>query len=108
MRALPVTWRPRRARIVAYAMAVAVLVCTVVTAVALPAGAGGFALGDRLGFIALGLVIASFMHILARPRVSADADGVTVVNLFRRRRLEWAEIVGVNLRSATRGVPGPR
>jgi hypothetical protein len=30
--------------------------------------------------------------------VTADASGVTVVNLTTRRRLEWAEVLGVNLR----------
>lgn len=35
---------------------------------------------------------------LARVRVVADESGVTVVNIASRRRLDWAEIVQVNLR----------
>jgi hypothetical protein len=36
--------------------------------------------------------------LLARPKVVADEDGVTVVNLTNKRRLEWAEILQVTLR----------
>ncbi len=36
--------------------------------------------------------------LLARPKVVAEESGVTVVNLTSKRRLEWAEIVRVNLR----------
>ena len=98
MRALPVTWRPRRGRIVAYGMAVVVVIGMVVVAFALPGGSRGFRSADRIGLVVFGLVAAWFLHILAHPRVSADETGVTVVNLFRRRRLDWAEIVEVNLR----------
>lgn len=36
--------------------------------------------------------------MLARVKVVADDSGVTVVNVASRRRLEWAEIIQVNLR----------
>lgn len=98
VRALPVTWRPRRGRIVAYGMAAVIVAGMIVVATALPGGSGGFRTVDRIGLVVFGLVAAWFLHVLARPRVSADETGVTVVNLFRRRRLEWAEIVEVNLR----------
>jgi hypothetical protein len=97
-RALPVIWRPRRARIVAYGVAVVILTSMVLLAVALPGGTGGFRPVDRVGVIVFGLAVVWFLFVLARPRVSADEKGVTVVNLVRRRRLEWAEIVEVNLR----------
>lgn len=38
------------------------------------------------------------LAMLARVKVVADESGVTVVNIATRRRLEWAEIVQVNLR----------
>ncbi len=98
VRALPVTWRPRRARIVAYGTAIAIVGAMTVVAVALPGGRGGFGTIDRVGLILFGLAAAWFLGVLARPKVSADENGVTVVNLFRRRRLDWAEIVEVNLR----------
>lgn len=36
--------------------------------------------------------------LLSRPKVVADEEGVTVVNITRTRRLAWAEILKVNLR----------
>ena len=38
------------------------------------------------------------LALLSRPKVVADEAGVTVVNLTAQRRLEWAEILRVNLR----------
>jgi Bacterial PH domain len=97
---LPVTWRPRRGRRVAYAIAVLVVLTMGGLALALPGqGAGAFGQVDRALLFALGLAVATGLCILARPRVDADASGVTVVNLFHSRRLEWAEIVEVRLAS---------
>src|SRR5205823_5299544 len=43
-----------------------------------------------------GLVLAALaavpILVVQRMRISADASGVTVVNLLRARRLEWSEI----------------
>lgn len=38
------------------------------------------------------------LAMLARVKVVADESGVTVVNIATRRRLDWAEILQVNLR----------
>ncbi|HET9901342.1 MAG TPA: PH domain-containing protein, partial [Actinomycetes bacterium] len=81
LRPLPVTWRPRRTRLVAYGTAAVVVAVTVVLAVALPEGSGGFRLSDRVGLILFGLGVAALLHVLARPRVRANEDGVTVVNV---------------------------
>ncbi|MFD0279838.1 PH domain-containing protein [Kitasatospora sp. NPDC127111] len=66
-----------------------------VIALALPAN---WQLNDRIMMVLSGLFFAAAGLMLARPRVSADAEGVTVVNFVRRRRLAWAEIVRVNFR----------
>lgn len=96
---LPVTWRPRKGRIVPYAVAALTLVVMGGIALALPAqGQTAWHLADRLEFFAFGVAVAVFLLWLARPRVSADEHGVTVVNLTRTRRLEYAEIIKVNLR----------
>ncbi|RMI38687.1 PH domain-containing protein [Actinomadura harenae] len=52
---------------------------------------------DRTMMVLFGLLMAWLLHMLARCRVTADEAGVTVVNAFRTRRLEWAEIVDVNM-----------
>ncbi|GAA2414719.1 MULTISPECIES: PH domain-containing protein [Streptomyces] len=92
---LPVTFRPGTTRAVLLTAAVAILV--VITAVAMllkqlsPA--------ERLSFVVTALLLDAVLLLLARPKVVADEDGVTVVNLTSKRRLEWAEILQVTLRS---------
>jgi hypothetical protein len=91
---LPVTFRPTRTRAIMLSAAVAIFV--VVTAVGLllkPLGPG-----ERASFVLTAALLAGVMLVLSRPRVVAEESGVTVVNLTTKRRLEWAEIVSVNLR----------
>ena len=44
-------------------------------------------------------LLFSVLVLLSRPKVVAEETGVNVVNLTRRRRLAWAEILQVNLRA---------
>lgn len=91
-------FRPVRARIVVYATAAAVLGTMVVLAFLLPSSPhSGWNLESRLGVVAVGAAGALLLHRLASVRVEASDDGVLVVNVVHRRRLEWAEIVGVRL-----------
>ncbi|WP_441247515.1 PH domain-containing protein [Kitasatospora sp. McL0602] len=92
---LPVTWAPRRNRAVLLSLCGVLLTVFVVIAFALPSN---WQLNDRIAMVFCGAVFASVGLMLARPRVSADAEGVTVVNFVRTRRLAWAEIVHVNFR----------
>jgi len=70
----------------------------VAIAVLLPSeGANGWGPGSRISVVVFGLACAYFLHRLASVRVETDVDGVTVVNILNRRRLEWAEVVGVRL-----------
>jgi hypothetical protein len=95
---LPHTWRPFFGRCMGIAMAIVVLGGAILLAVALP-GSGTVAYHnlDRAGIAALGLPIAVVLLLLARPRVTADTEGLTVVNLVRRRRVAWSEVVGIDL-----------
>ncbi|MFJ2440172.1 MULTISPECIES: PH domain-containing protein [unclassified Streptomyces] len=92
---LPVTFRPTRTR--AVLLTVGAVMCIVITAIALlleqlnP--------GERLSFILTAVGFFGVLVLLSRPKVVADETGVTVVNITRSRRLDWAEIVRVNLRS---------
>jgi hypothetical protein len=95
------TWRPRRARIIPYVLAVVVVAGMVVLAVAMPSN---WALGDRIGLVVIGLIIASVLHMLARSRVTADDRGLIVVNGLRTHEYEWAEILGVSMGE---GAPWP-
>ena len=92
--ALPVTFRPGRTRAVLLTAGVAIFV--VITAIALLLEKLGP--GERLSFILTAALMFGVLAQLARVKVVADENGVTVVNIASRRRLEWAEIVQVNLR----------
>lgn len=94
-------WRPRTTRIVAYTTAGALLLGMIVLAVVV---APRFTLFDRTLMVLFGAFMAWVLHMLARCRVEADPSGVTVVNAFRTRRLEWAEIIDVTM---TPGEPWP-
>jgi len=93
-----VVFRPRRARLVVYPCAAALLVVLVGIAVLLPSGGPNpWGIGSRLSVVVFALACVWFLHRLASVRVEADDEGATIVNVLRRRRLEWAEVVGVRL-----------
>lgn len=94
-RSLPVTFRPTRTRIVLLAVGAAILVTLTVIAMLLE----GLGAGERASFVGTGLLFLGVLALLARPKVVADTDGVTVANLTTTRRLEWAEVIKVNLRT---------
>ncbi|WP_328869979.1 PH domain-containing protein [Streptomyces sp. NBC_00287] len=92
--ALPVTFRPARTRAVLLTAGTAIFV--VITAVALLLEKLGP--GERLSFVLTGALMFGVLALLARVKVVADTSGVTVVNIASTRRLDWAEIIQVNLR----------
>ncbi|MFI1050370.1 PH domain-containing protein [Streptomyces griseoruber] len=91
---LPVTFRPGRTRAVLLCAGVAIFL--VISGVAMLLEKLGP--GERLSFVVTGALIFWALAQLARVRVVADGTGVTVVNIASRRRLDWAEIIQVNLR----------
>ncbi|MFB7866706.1 MULTISPECIES: PH domain-containing protein [unclassified Streptomyces] len=92
--ALPVTFRPSRTRAVLLTAGVAMFV--VVTTVGMMLEKLGP--GERASFVFTAALFLGVLVLLARPKVVADEQGVTVVNITRTRRLAWAEILRVNLR----------
>ena len=91
---LPVTFRPGRTRAVLLTAGVAIFVTITVIALLLEQ----LGPGERLSFIVTAALLAGVLFLLARVKVVADESGVTVQNIASRRRLEWAEIIQVNLR----------
>ncbi|MGQ7748188.1 PH domain-containing protein [Streptomyces sp. WC2508] len=91
---LPVTFRPTRTRVVL--LSVGAVMFLVITAVALTLEQ--LSPGERASFVFTALLFFGVLALLSRPKVVANEDGVTVVNLTRTRRLSWAEILRVNLR----------
>ncbi|MFC5906882.1 PH domain-containing protein [Streptacidiphilus monticola] len=91
---LPRTWRPVATRVVLLGLAVvSVLFFSVIAYL----GPADWHRHDRVGIGVAGLLFALVLVVLARPRARADRDGLTVVNFLHRRRLAWAEILGVHL-----------
>ncbi|MFE5731565.1 MULTISPECIES: PH domain-containing protein [unclassified Streptomyces] len=93
--ALPVTFRPGRTR--AVLLTVGVVMFATVTLVAMMLERLGP--GERASFVFTAALFLGVLVLLSRPKVVADDEGVTVVNITRTRRLAWAEILRVNLRS---------
>ncbi|MEU9480068.1 PH domain-containing protein [Streptomyces sp. NPDC048191] len=91
---LPVTFRPGHTR--AILLTAGVVIFLTVSAIGLLLEQLGP--GERLSFVVTGALIFWVLAQLARVKVVADESGVTVVNIASRRRLEWAEILQVNLR----------
>lgn len=97
---LPVTFRPVRTRVVLLSVGTVLLAVLTVVAVLLPHDGGRpWSTADRITVVAAGAAIFAVLLVLSRPKVAADRAGVTVVNLATTRRLEWAEIIRVNLRT---------
>jgi hypothetical protein len=92
--ALPVTFRPTRTRAVLLSAATAIF--ATITAIAFLLE--NLSPGERISFVFTAALLASVLVLLSRPKVVADETGVTVVNLTTTRRLEWAQILRVNLR----------
>lgn len=92
--ALPVTFRPNGTRVVLLSVGTVMLVVITAMSVMLEK----LNAGERVSFVFVGLLFFGVLVLLSRPKVVADATGVTVVNITRTRRLEWAEILRVNLR----------
>ena len=96
---LPITWRPSRTRAIVFVVAVLMASSMSLVAALLPSDGGApWPLADRIAFGAIGFVGAAVLCVLARPKVVADDTGVTIVNMLRTYRLEWPQIVRVNLR----------
>lgn len=91
---LPRVWRPLRVRVVALPAAALTETGGCLLAALLP---HEWRVGDRIGVALLGTLVTAVLLMMARPAARADADGLTVVNLVKRRRLAWSEVLRVGL-----------
>ena len=101
-----VRFRPRKARVVAWIAAVAVVgICTVVSFGlhgTTDSGHGVFQTGDQVAMIILGVLIGLGILMFTRPRVEADGSGIRVRNLFGGYELPWQVVRAVRF---GRGAP---
>jgi len=96
---LPRTFRPLGVRIAATVFGVMLVSVLVATWLAFPPRIRAeFTTFQRLTMVAIFLGLVAAGHALGRSRLVARVDGLTVVNGYRTRRFEWAEVLAVTLR----------
>ena len=98
---LPKTYRPFAARIVA-SVASACLVAVIAAAwIALPAHSKAqFDWYQRVSLVVVFGAALAVLWGIARCRLVARDDGVTIVNMVTIRHYEWAELVEISLRGS--------
>ncbi|WP_322938624.1 PH domain-containing protein [Nocardioides bizhenqiangii] len=96
--ALPRTWRPRGPRIAALVFGVVLVLTFAGLWISFPQetkdAVSPLQRATVIFFIGLGLLL---LNGLARSRVVADETGLEVVNGYRKRHLEWAQVVSVHM-----------
>ena len=96
--ALPHTWRPLGVRLAATFFGILLLVVCVAAWVTFgPETRAKFSGLQRGTLVLLGLVGFAAGFALARSRVVAEVSRLVVVNGYRRREYEWAEVLAVHL-----------
>lgn len=90
-------FRPRRGRIVALGVVWGSLILFGVLAALIPTTAGSelAALPDRIMFFSFGVVMAVLAWRYASLSAIPSHEGLVVRNLVVTRRLEWAQVVGI-------------
>lgn len=97
---LPHTWRPFGARIaVIFFGAMLVLICAFAWFGFDPEIRAKFTLFQRVTILSIGMLYVAAGYAIARSRVVASEAGLLVVNGYKRRELEWAEIISIHLPS---------
>ena len=95
---LPRTWRPLGPRIAGVAAGGVLVVMAVVLWFTFDEETRAAITPFQRGTVfAIGAGMLAALFALARSRVVADTGGLTVVNGYRRRDLEWAEVIAVRL-----------
>src|SRR5687768_6355587 len=95
---LPHTWRPMGVRFAVIGFGVMLLVvCAAAWFGFDDETRAKFNILQRLTLLAMGGGFAAIGWALGRARVTAGTDGLVVVNGFKTRSLEWAQVLAVHL-----------
>lgn len=102
---LPRTWRPRGPRIAALVFGIVLVLTFAGLWISFPPetkeAVSPLQRATVILFIGLGLVL---LNGLARSRITATPEGLEVVNGYRKREFEWAQVVRVSMPA---GAPWP-
>jgi hypothetical protein len=90
--------RPHLTPYFAYGAAALIVVAHVAVGVLLKISSTGvvFQTADQVAIALLGVVIACFVLLFARPRLRVGAPGVAVRNLLGYRLIPWSDVVDVS------------
>ena len=95
---LPRTFRPWGVRIAAVGLGVALVAFVTAIWFAFPQDIRDeFTVFQKVTVLGMGLMFFLMGHALARCRVTAAEDGLTVVNGYRKHHYEWGQVVGVTM-----------
>lgn len=96
--------RPHLTPYFAYVAAFLILGAHVVVGFLLKIRSSGviFQTADQVAMGALGVVIAGFVLLFARPRLRVGAAGLSVRNLLGYRLIPWPDVVGVSFPEGAR------
>jgi len=97
------TYRPGGARIVAYGVALVMAIMTVVIGVALPS----YVTFTPAEYVTLAVILGAalaLLHGVGRSYVRVGAEGVEVLNGYRRHVVAWSQIEGFAMNT---GAPWP-
>ena len=95
---LPHTWRPLGVRLAgAFFGGLLLVVCAVAWFTFDAETRAKFTVFQRGTLVFLGLIAFAAGFALVRSRVVAEADRLVVVNGYRKRTYEWAEVLAIHL-----------
>jgi hypothetical protein len=96
--------RPHLTPYFAYGAAFVIAVAHIAVGLLLKVKSSGvvFQTADQVALGALGLVIAGFVLLLARPRLRVGAAGLSVRNLLGDRLVPWSKVIGVSFPAGAR------
>ncbi|MGY4651659.1 PH domain-containing protein [Mycobacterium sp. URHB0021] len=96
--------RPHLTPYFAYGAAALIVVAHVAVGVLLKISSTGvvFQTADQVAIALLGVVIACFVLLFARPRLRVGAPGVAVRNLLGYRLIPWSDVVDVSFHRGAR------
>ncbi|QLQ10555.1 MAG: PH domain-containing protein [Nocardioidaceae bacterium] len=95
---LPVRFRPLGVRIALIVGGVLLIVLIAVMWFALPQGMRDrFTLFQGITLLLMAGLIFALMYGVARCRIDARTDGITVINGYRARTFAWSQVLGVHL-----------
>ncbi len=97
------TFRPGGSRIVAYGVAVIMVVLTAVIGVALPSYVV-FTPFELATLAAILITVLALLHAVGRSFVRVGDDGLEVLNGYKRHHIAWSDITGFAMND---GAPWP-